>query len=924
MKKRLLLIYFIIFYCHAIFAQLHIAKDNINCLYGLKNENNKWLLKPTYTYIEEAYHNSSVFQVFDGQYRGIISAEDGKVIIPCCQDRFDINSHYFLGYKNEKIMVYNRNGKPLSEQIYDDIKPYEFSHDYLWCYKNYPDSVLTSLMQVDVGFLFHDVNGYVHEWMDSTYTIVQKYKDLSNHYIGVIDSLGKTIIPQNYNSIEIKKGYFIATNDTATFFLNDKNILIYPPFLSIEKAFKSKSYLYLLSNKDSSSAIIDDKLNIIIPFNKYDKIKFLRNGKYWYQNGDSEIKNLASLFYVTKNNKVGVIDSAGNEIIQISYEYLKPIIINDTSVKFAFKENNKFGIINEKGEIILNANYNLPIIDSRYIDDKDQVKYLVNDKEVYFIDYYTCNLSKLDYLFENKFGSVFYGHNRVVLIKNSPLINKPILFYNSDSIYVDLDNYSKKNRYVRIHRKTKLGQFALHVYDLKGEEIFANRLQQFDSWRRQFGDEYFITTRSHHQGVFSVNTDKLIIDTLYSNITSPFWLENQNLCLGKLVAEKGYHAFDTLGTKFVPDILDTVIFKHTCDYNFLMATALGKMGVIGLNRKWFIEPMYNYITPLTENYFLIVNQNKKIGLIDIHNKLIVDTIYTDFLPVFNNFNCDFFATRDTLNGFTANKKEMWWLFKNDEKRNLINNKGKTISCNSSTDNNSKLIDSLLFKFAFNGEDFYCMNGLCHYEGVKADGSHNIAEGAFKIIMGKSDKEFLLKQSYVKTLYTILNKSYTDQIKILNKKNRPMLGFTTDENKTLNQIVSKQIFRFGKNFVSLSANSSLIKTDGLNSWYDYDAYSYENYTLKNKTLSKISLLDIFGDLNNLMKELLLTISNQEDLFLDCSTNQGLLEKVNGRFSLSNKGVSLYILNDHYDQQELLIPISRLKINTKSQWIVPYLN
>ena len=152
----------------------------------------------------------------------------------------------------------------------------------------------------------------------------------------------------------------------------------------------------------------------------------------------------------------------------------------------------------------------------------------------------------------------------------------------------------------------------------------------------------------------------------------------------------------------------------------------------------------------------------------------------------------------------------------------------------------------------------------------------------------------------------------------------MLGFTTDENKTLNQIVSKQIFRFGKNFVSLSANSSLIKTDGLNSWYDYDAYSYENYTLKNKTLSKISLLDIFGDLNNLMKELLLTISNQEDLFLDCSTNQGLLEKVNGRFSLSNKGVSLYILNDHYDQQELLIPISRLKINTKSQWIVPYLN
>ena len=90
------------FFYHLGIAQLHIAKDNINCLYGLKNENNKWVLKPTYAYIEEAYRNSSVFQVFDGQYRGIISAEDGKVIIPCCQDRFDADFHYFLGYKNEK------------------------------------------------------------------------------------------------------------------------------------------------------------------------------------------------------------------------------------------------------------------------------------------------------------------------------------------------------------------------------------------------------------------------------------------------------------------------------------------------------------------------------------------------------------------------------------------------------------------------------------------------------------------------------------------------------------------------------------------------------------------------------------------------------------------------------------------------------
>lgn len=921
MKKRLLLIYFIIFYCHAIFAQLHIAKDNINCLYGLKNENNKWVLKPTYTYIEEAYHNSSVFQVFDGQYRGIISAEDGKVIIPCCQDRFDINSHYFLGYKNEKIMVYNRNGKPLSEQIYDDIKPYEFSHDYLWCYKNYPDSVLTSLMQVDLGFLFHDVNGYVHEWMDSTYTIVQKYKGLSSQYMGVIDSLGKTIIPQNYNSIEIKKGYFIATNDTATFFLNDKNILIYPPFLSIEKANKNKSYLYLLSNKDASCAVIDDKLNIIIPFNKYDKIKYLRNGKYWYQNGNSEIKNLASLFCVTKNNKMGVVDSAGNEIIPLKYDDLKPIITNDTCVKFAFKENNKHGIINEKGEIILNANYNLPIIDSRYKDDIEQVKYLVNDKEVYFMDYYSCNLSKLDYLFENNFGSVFYGHNRVVLIKNSPLINKPILFYNSDSISVDLDDYSVKNRYIKIHHKTKSGQFALHVYDLKGEEIYPSKLKTFyrsgfylpNTKINEFGptkfySAIFAVTKYNRLGLFSYYSGKLLIDTLYSSIISSshvFYNSNKMNLICKHYLSNKYDIYDTLGTIIKTINCDTIYQDQ--NFNYKKATINGKMGIVNNNYDWLIKPQYKYIESLTENIFLIVNQNKKIGIIDVNNKLIVDTTYTDFLPVFNNYHPDFFAANDTINGFTINKKERWWLLKNSNLQILVNDKGNSIKSSSSTDSSYVIIQNMLLNFAFNGAYMHCGDGFCDYSFIKSDGSHNIADGALKITMIKEDKEFLLKQPYINQLFDILERAYLNEIKILKNYNNSAFGFTTDNRKILKNVLHKEIYSFGKSYVSLYFNYFFLSPDSSAYSNDYYSnYSYENYIAINSKLNLVTLDSILKNDGFFQAEIEEAIKKEEDLKLDCTNINNLYQAISGRFSLSKDGIYLMIEDENYNRRELLIP------------------
>lgn len=913
MRQRLLLIGYIFFCYHSIFAQLHIAKDNINCLYGLKNENNKWILKPTYTYIEEAYRNSSVFQVFDGQYRGIISADDGKVIIPCCQDRFDISFNYYLGYKNEKIMVYNRNGKPLSEQIYDQINPYDYSKDYLWCYKNYPDSLLTSLMQVDVGFLFHDVNGYVREWHDSTYTIIQDNRDVSYMNLGIIDSLGKIILPKKYYEIEIKKGYFIAKQNDTILFLNNKNELILEPFATIKTIEQlNKVQKYIVTTHDTSYSLINDKLETIIPFKKYDKIDF--------------VNSKTELILVSKNKKYGVIDSQGKEIIPIIYDKVKSInnqyyyanhyyYYGDSSTMFLCESNSKYGLLNEQGKVLLDFKYEL--ISKNYSGNyNDELNYLKYDNDIYFINY-DCKITKYTFLFNNEFGS-FYNNNSTSVICFKKYLNGKgtvISHYWKDNIQISSDN-----AFIYVYQLVGYENYDLTVYDWLGNKVLPYKLKKF---QKVEGQNYYVQTKSKNVGLYSPKKHKLIIDTIYSDFFYNSY-NKLNFTLAKLKNSNGYNVFDTLGNLYNNIIFDYIHYNSTVEQNYYVASESGKVGLLNARFDWKIKPQYFYIEPIADDLFLIINHNRKIGMVNRNNKLIVDTAYTDFLPVFNNYLPDFFATNDTVNGFTADKKVRWWLLKNSKEQALVNDKGTIINSYSSSDSCFNIIQNMLLKFAFNGASISCGDGFCDYSFIKSDGSHNIADGALKFFMIKEDKDFLLKQSYINQLFDILQKAYLNEIKILKNNNSSALVFTTDNSKILKNVLHKEIYYFGKNYVSLIINYFTLTPDSNAYNNEYYNYAVENYIVVNGKLNLVTLDSILKNDNFFQAEIIEAIKKEEDLKLDCTNINNLYQAISGRFSLSKDGIYLMIEDENYNRRELLIPKKRLKTNTYAQWIVPYLN
>ncbi|MBC7695958.1 MAG: WG repeat-containing protein [Burkholderiales bacterium] len=930
MKKRLLLICFILFYYHAIFAQLHIAKDNINCLYGLKNENNKWILKPTYTYIDEVYRNSSVFQVFDGQYRGIISAEDGKVIIPCCQDRFDISFHYFLGYKNEKIMVYNRDGKPLTQQIYDQITPYAYSKDYLWCYKNFPDSVLTSLMQVDVGFLFHDVNGLVREWRDSTYTIIQDNRDISYMNLGIIDSVGKIILPKKYNEIEIKKGYFIAKQKDTVLFLNNKNELILEPFATIKIIQQLNNVeKFIVIKYDTSCSLINGKLQTIIPFKEYDKIDF--------------VNSKTELILVAKNRKYGIIDSHGKVIIPIIYNKVKPVnnqyyyanhyyYYGDSSTVFLCELNGKYGLLNEQGKALLDFKYEL--ISKNYSGNyNDELNYLKYGNDIYFINH-DCKMTKYTFLFNNEFGSFYNNNISVICLKKYTDGKERIITnYSKDGIFVSGDHF-----FISVYIPTGYNNYEINVYDYQGNSIYPNQLKAFyrngfylpNTKINEFGPTKFYSaiyavTKSKRLGLYSYYSGKLLVDTLYSSIISSsslFYNSNNINLICKKYFSNQYDIYDTLGTIVKTINCDTIYQDQNLNYKKVAIN--GKMGIINNNYDWLIKPQYKYIEFLTEHLFLVINHNKKVGIIDVNNKLIVDTAYTDFLPVFNNYHPNFFATNDTINGFTAAKKEQWWLLKNSNERILVNDKGKSIKSYSSSDSCFNIIQNMLLKFAFNGAYMPCSDGFCDYSFINSGGSHNIADGALKITMIKEDKDFLLKQTYINQLFDILEKAYSNEIKILKNYSNPTLGFTTDSRKILKNVLHKEIYSFGKSYVSLYINDlSLSPDSGYYSNDYYNKYNYDNYIFVNGKLNIISFSEVFKNDDFFRTEIMEAIKKDEDLKLDCTDMSNIYQKINGRYALTKDGVNLFIEDENYDLRAILIPKHRLNANKGFNWLIPYL-
>jgi hypothetical protein len=369
-------------------AQLIISKDYNACLYGVKNSDEKWIVKPEYSDIDPFKKNGCAIAK-KNEKCGIID-DAGKILIPCiydqiefpygtslkCDYRYDeLQRRFFIVRDDSRAAgVVDSTGKIVVPIKYNEIAP--FGDTTIFAKDGEGNWFIYSCRGIFCGA--------VPETTDEPRFIMPNTNLITTGYMysppyGACDDHGKMTIPMIYDSVVVNtRNYLVAEawkHDRVTLYDTNGKII------NAENSEVDETYIANLSlvhnygitpEKNSGKwGIINWKGEILFPF-VYDTIQLLHLPQWWDTNP-------AKVFFLLKQNgKCGVADGMGKTILPCEYENLAWAIDDyysdhekqDSAMRFLFvKKNKKWGAVNTKGEFLMNCDYDtaFKITDSNFL-----------------------------------------------------------------------------------------------------------------------------------------------------------------------------------------------------------------------------------------------------------------------------------------------------------------------------------------------------------------------------------------------------------------------------------------------------------------------------------------------------------------------------------------------------------------------------
>lgn len=411
------------------------------------------------------------------------------------------------------------------------------------------------------------------------------YASYKDNKWGVIDSTGNNVIDPSYKEMIIvpnsKIGVFICTYDVD---------------------YNTGSY---------KTKVLNDKNQEI--FTQYDKIEPMqnidKNGNVWYE------KNVLK---VQKNDKFGLIDLTGNEVIPIEYDEIT--VIRGIENSFKVKKDDKYGIVDGDGKTVIQAQY--ADIDVLGKDNKSGFIIKNADGKYGIVDYSNAQI------LEAKYDSIekVYGNDMYVVNLNGKqkVVNKSgndVLTTGFDSIKQILANQENAVIFVK---SNKFG-----VMNTSGEVVIES---QYDSLEEtKVGT--FIASKDGKYGIININKEeKLPFE--YNSIS---FNEKADL----YVAEDS-----SFNSKILNSNLDVKAAGILLEINETKGYL--KLRVDNVNKYYnfkFEEKQESDI--FTNRTLFLSKKDGKYGYVDKNGKVIVDYIYDD-------------AMEQNDYGFSAIKKDGKW------------------------------------------------------------------------------------------------------------------------------------------------------------------------------------------------------------------------------------------------------------------------
>ena len=193
---------------------------------------------------------------------------------------------------------------------------------------------------------------------------------------GLINLEEKEILPAGYDEITELPGVentILISKDGNYGIVNEEGkIIIEPQYAEITNFGEEANAGFIVKNSEGKYGLIDITNNKVLE-TKYDKISKTHNGDYYVvtEGGTQKVvkkdgteslsteneiisilKNTEGVIYKTSENKYGIMNLSGENIIEANYDELEEA----KTGMFIAKKDNKYGIIDEKNETKLDFN----------------------------------------------------------------------------------------------------------------------------------------------------------------------------------------------------------------------------------------------------------------------------------------------------------------------------------------------------------------------------------------------------------------------------------------------------------------------------------------------------------------------------------------------------------------------------------------
>ena len=371
---------------------------------------------------------------------------------------------------------------------------------------------------------------------------------------------------------------------------------------------KVNEYNYFVLKSGNTSGVIDKAGNLIIESN-YDDIKIPNPEK--------------DVFVCYKNGTIKILNSQKQEKLT-DYQSVEPIQLKNITTNLMYEKtvlkyekNGKYGLVSLEGKKITGPIYGsiegLPYKEGELLIKTDGKYGVINIKgnelikniydQISVDGYYTTDngYKYAGYIVSN---TTEEGYRSGYINYKGKVVLKPE--YNQLSRTIDIDD--DENAYIIA---AKNGQFGIMK---NNEQLLPNEYQSiiYDE-----GNDIFTIEKSKKYGV--TNKDgKILVPTEYKQIdVTGIYLYAQN--------EQGTTVYNKEGTQVNIDTSVAILNTNNEKYKIKITNKDGtKYGVIGKNGEEIIAQQYSYIEYLNDNYFIVSKNDSKLGVIDDKNNIKID------------------------------------------------------------------------------------------------------------------------------------------------------------------------------------------------------------------------------------------------------------------------------------------------------------